>query len=369
MPRRWRLILLALGGLVLAAVLVAVIAVYLLLQPDRFTEMLEAQARAAGLELNLASPASPTLFPRPALELSGITINARNANVPILLAARGQLALPWRTLLGGPTVISQLQIDAPRVDLEALQAWLTALPAKPTSTPTNIPSIKTGVSIERGSIVRGDQLLLGNVSLDSGSLLSGEPFPLSVSATTAAGLPLQLRLLATPRIHDSSLQLNDVALQLSQGNSLTLALKGSVRWHGAADAEADLTGTLDRSSADGKGAQQYAIALVLTPADQTNPLLLALKLDGPDNHADLRLPPLALASWWSQLGGEQALPLTAPPASGHLEMAKLQAAGVTIEGLTLDTGDSVPAAATAVTVGQPALRKPTVAEPATKKKP
>jgi len=355
MPRRWRLILLTLGGLALTVVLVVVTAVYLLLQPDRFTAMLQAQARAAGLELNLASPASPTLFPRPALDLNGITINAQNASVPILLAAHGELELPWRTLLGGPTVISQLQIDAPRVDLEALQAWLTALPAQPQSAPTNIPRIDTGVNIVRGSIVRGDQLLLGNVWLNAGSLISGQPFPLSLSATTATGVPLQLRLSATPRIHENSLQLDDVALHLSQGNLLVLALNGSARWHGAADAAANLTGTLDQANAG-----QYAISLLLTPADQTNPLLLVLKLDGPGNHADLRLPPLALASWWNQLGGEQPLPLNAPPVNGHLEMAKLQAAGVTIEGLTLDTGDSVPAAASTALVAKPAATQSAV---------
>jgi len=359
MRRRWRLILLISGGVTLTALLVVVIAVYLLLRPDRFTAMLQAQARSAGLELNLASPASPTLFPRPALDLNGITINAQDASVPILLAARGQLALPWRTLLGGPTVISRLQIDAPRVDLEALQAWLAALPVQPQSAPTNIPRIDTGVSIIRGSIVRGDQLLLGNVSLDAGSLVSGQPLPLNMSAMTAAGLPLQLHLLATPRIHENSLQLDDVALDLAQGSSLTLALKGNARWHGAADAAANLTGTLDRA-----GAGQYVISLQLKPADQTNPLLLALKLDGPDNHADLRLPPLALTSWLSRLGGEQALPLSVPPANGHLEMTRFQAAGVTVEGLTLDAGDSVPATASTAAVAKPAAPRPL-----TKKKP
>ncbi len=352
MRRRWRLILLVLGGIALTALLVVVVAVYLLLRPDRFTAMLQDQARSAGLELNLASPASPTLFPRPALDLSGITINAQDASFPILLAARGQLVLPWRTLLGGPTVISQLQIDAPRVDLGALQAWLASLPVQPQSAPTNIPRIDTGVRIIRGSIVRGDQLLLGNVSLDAGSLISGQPFPLNLSATTAAGLPLQLHLLATPRIHENSLQLDDVALNLAQGSSLVLALKGSARWHGAADAAANLTGTLDQAN-DGR----YIISLQLTPADQTNPLLLALKLDGPDNHADLHLPPLALASWWSQLGGSQALPLSVPPANGHLEMTRFQTAGVTVEGLTLDAGDSAPAATSTAATAKPSAPK------------
>lgn len=343
MSRRLRLILLVLGGLVLTLVLVTVIAVYLVLQPDRFTRMLQTQARAAGLELNLASPASPTLFPRPALDLEGITLNAEGANTPILLAARGRLALPWRTLFGGPTVISQLQIDSPRVDLDALQAWLAALPAQSAGTPPNIPRIDTGVSISRGSVVRGNRVLLDNVALETGSLISGQPFPLSMSATTAANTPLQLRLSATPRIEGNALQLDNITLHLSQGNAMTLALTGDAHWHGAADAAARLTGKLDQASAG-----QYDISLALTPADQNNPLLLALKLDGRDNHADLRLPPLALAHWWGQLGDEQGPQLSVPPMSGHAEIAKIEAGGISIEGLTVQAGDGVPAAASTV---------------------
>jgi uncharacterized protein involved in outer membrane biogenesis len=340
MSHRLRLILLILGGFALAVVLAAVIAVYLLLQPERFTRMLQTQARAAGLELNLASPASPTLFPRPALDLNGITLNAEGASVPILLAARGQLALPWHTLLGGPTVISQLQIESPRVDLDALQEWLGDLPAHPAGAPPNIPRVDTGVSIRRGSLVRGNEVLLDNVSLEAGSLISGQPFPLSLSAITAAGTPLQLRLSATPHIEGNTLQLDNVTLHLSQGNATTLALTGNARWHGAADAAARLAGKLDQA-----GAGQYDISLILTPATQDSPLLLALKLDGPNNHADLRLPPLALAHWWSQLGDEQAPQLAVPPISGHAEIAKMETGGISIEGFTMQAGDAVPAAA------------------------
>lgn len=354
MSRRLRLILLVLGGLVLAAVLAVVTAVYLLLQPERFTALLQSQALGAGLELNLASPASPALFPRPALELSGITLNAHGANAPILLASRGRLALPWRTLIGGPPVITRLEIDSPRVDLDALQEWLASLPAQPAGAPPNIPRIDTGISISRGSLVRGDQLLLGNVALEAGSLISGQPFPLSMSATTAARTPLQLRLSATPRIDGNALQLDNIVLHLSQGSALTLAVNGNARWHGAADAAASLAGKLDQADAG-----QYDISLKLTPADQDNPLLLALKLDGPDNHADLRLPPLALARWWSQLGDEHGPKLTVPPASGHAEIAKIEAGSIRIEGLTLQSGDNVPAAAgtVAAPVKSPALKQ------------
>lgn len=337
MSRRLSLLLWSLAGLLLAGLLVAVVTVYVLLQPERFTAMLQRQARDAGLELSLASPASPTLFPRPALELQGLTLNAKGASMPILLAARGRLALPWRTLFGGPTVISRLEIDAPRVDLDALQAWLSSLPANPDSVPA-IPRIDAGISITRGSLVRSNELLLGELSLKAGSLMSGQPFPLEMAAKDASGAPMQLQLSATPRILGSALQLDGITLNLSYGRSLSLQLTGTARWHGAADASASLRGKLDEAKVG-----PYDVVLELTPANQRDPLLLALKLDGPNNHADLRLPPLALARWWTQLNSAQGPRLTVPPGSGHLEAAKIEASGITIEGLSLKAGDDVPA--------------------------
>jgi len=337
--RRLRLIATVLGGVVVAAALVVVAAVYLLLQPDRFTAMLQNQARAAGLELNLSSPASPSLFPRPALDLRGITLNAEGASAPILLAARGRLVLPWHTLFGGPTVISQLEIDSPRVDLDALQAWMSALPAQTQQPPLDIPRIDTGVEITHGSLVRGNEVLLDNVSIQAGSLISGQPFPLSVNAIVA-DKPWRLHLSATPRIEGNALQLDNISLHLSQQDAATLALDGRAYWHGAADAAANLAGKLERT-----GAGQYDVSLMLTPANQDNPLLLALKLDGPGNHADLRLPPLALARWWSHLGDPQSPQLGVPPGNGHAEFDSIDVGGVHVEGLTLQAGDNVPATA------------------------
>ncbi|MEO6800295.1 MAG: membrane assembly protein AsmA [Rhodanobacter sp.] len=339
MARRTRLILLVSGGAIAAVALTLVVAVYVLLQPDRFTAMLQNQARAAGLDLRLASPASPSLFPRPALELRGITLSAEAGSTPILLAARGRLALPWHTFFGGPTVISQLQIDSPRVDLDALQTWMAALPAQTGDTPFNMPRIDTGVEITHGSLVRGNEVLLDNLSLRAGSLVSGQPFPLWITATVNDA-PWQLRMSATPHIEGNTLQLDSISLHLSQASAVTLSLNGRAHWHGAADAAASLAGKLDRADAG-----QYDIALQLTPANQDNPLLLALKLDGPDNHADLRLPPLALAQWWSQLNNPQTPQLAVPPGSGHAEFGTVDVGNVHIEGLTVQAAENVPAAA------------------------
>lgn len=354
MPRWLRLTLLIVSSTTLLLVAVALIAVHVMLQPERITAMLQNQARNAGLELSLASPATPALFPRPALELEGITLSAQNANLPILLASRGTLALPWRTLFRGETVISKMQIDSPRVDLDALQSWLDDLPSGPATPPSEIPRIDAGVHITRGSLVRGNQLLLGDVELDAGRLAADHRFVLTVSAKDAHDVPTQVRLSLTPRIKNSALELDGIALHFAHSTTLTLQLNGDARWRGAADATANLSGKLDHADTG-----QYDTSLALVPADQSTPLMLALKLDGPDNHADLHIPPLALTAWWSQLDHDDGPKLSVPPGNGHAEIAKIDTGDISIEGLTIKAGTDVPApAASTPAPAQPAPAKP-----------
>lgn len=343
MPRWLRLALIVFSSATLLLVAVALIAVHVLLQPERITAMLQKQANDAGLELSLATPATPALFPRPALELEGITLSARNANMPILLAARGTLALPWRTLVHGETVISQMQIDSPRVDLDALQSWLSDLPSGPASVPAAIPSIDAGVHITRGSLVRGNQMLLGDVELDAGRLAANHPFPLTITAKDAQGVPTQMRLSLTPTIKGGALVLDNIGLTLAHSTTVMLHLAGHARWRGAADASAQLSGKLDHANSG-----QYVTSIELTPAGQSEPLMLAVKLDGPDNHADMRIPPLALATWWSELDHDDGPRLSVPPGSGHAEIATLDAGDVHVEGLVIQAGSDVPAASASV---------------------
>ncbi|MHA6205468.1 AsmA family protein [Dyella soli] len=364
MPRWLRLTLLWASSATLVLVVIALIAVHFLLQPERITAVLQSQARSAGLELNLASPATPALFPRPALELQGITLNAQGASMPILLAARGRLALPWRTLFRGETIISQMQIDSPRVDLDALQSWLANLPSGPAAAPEDIPRIDAGVQISRGSLVRGNQLLLGDVELETGRLASEHPFRLTISAKDANGTPTQLRLTLTPRIQAGALQLDNIALRLTHSTTLTLQLAGDARWRGAADASAHLAGKLDHADTG-----QYVTAIELAPADDSNPLMLSLKIDGPDNHADLHLPPLALADWWTQLDHDEGPRLAVPPGNGHAEIAKIDTGDISIEGLTIQAGSDVPASAASAPAPKPAAPvKPATAKPAPTRK-
>jgi len=341
MSRRLRLLLFGFAGL-FALLLLALGAGLYLLRPDSFTAMLQAQARHAGLELTLTSPANPTLFPRPGLQLQGLTLSAQGATAPILLASHGRLVLPWRTLLGGPTIITRLEIDAPRVDLDALQAWLADLPTQPGHSTPTIPRIDAGVSIRNGSLVRGNSVLLREIALEAGSLAAGQNFPLSITAQDADGGPVQLRLSATPRMQADSLQLDHIDLHFSRGDALSLQLGGTANWRGAANASLQLAGKLVHSRIRQTAAAAYAVNITLTPANQHDPLLLALKMDGQSNDVDVKLPPLALADWAAQLGSSHGPQLAVPPGSGRVQMDQLDAGSVHIEGLAIQVGDNAP---------------------------
>lgn len=356
-PRALRLLLItcasALGGIVL----IVLVALYLLLQPDRFTAMLKEHASEAGLRLTLSSPASPTLFPRPALQLEGITLVASDAGpnaMPILLAANGQLVLPWRTLFGRQVVISRMQINSPRVDLDALQSWLMNLPPQSATVPEEIPRIATGVRIRNGSVVQNNSEWLSNVSLDTGRLAPGQAFWVNLSAKETDGTPLQWQFSSVPSIAGGVLKLDNINIHVSDSSATTLQLAGHARWMGAADASMELQGKFHLADQG-----DYDAGVTLTPAAQTKPLLLHLKLLGIDNHIDLQLPPLALAQWWNQLANPQEPKLSAPPGNGQIEMARLDVGKVHIEGLSVQTGDAVPAVAqSAATPATPVAPQP-----------
>jgi hypothetical protein len=343
LPRPLRLLLIVFASVLGGIALTVLAALYLLLQPDRFTAMLKEQATDAGLQLTLSSPASPTLFPRPALHLEGITLIASDtgsgnaSNYPILQAANGRLVLPWRTVFGGPMVISRMQINSPRVDLDALQAWLMSLPPQSARVPEQIPRIVTGVRIRSGSVVENNSEWLSDVSLDTGRLVQGQAFSVNLSGKEPDGTPLQLQLSTVPSIANGALMLDGITVHATDSSATALRLAGHARWMGAADISLQLQGKFSEANEG-----SYDAAVLLTPAGQNNPLLLHVKLLGKDNHIDLELPPLALAQWWNQLANPQGPQISAPPGNGQVDMATLDIGGVHIEGLSIQTGSAVP---------------------------
>jgi hypothetical protein len=336
--RRLRIGLLAIGGLVAVVVLAAFIATYVVLQPERFTALLQSRARAAGLELSLSSPASPTLWPKPALELEGLTLRAESAGVPMIVASRGKLVLPWSTLTGGDTRISRLEVEGARIDLDAVSAYLDTLPSRPSTAGAILPSIDAGFRITRGTLTRGNSLFLSDVNVDAGRLDNGRPFTLSLAASASEDTTFVLDLETTPTLARGVLTLEDLVLRLSDQPRSSTTLRGEATWRGGADVGASLSGSMTRT----KGTP-YDIVLNVTPANQQDPLYVSVKLDGENDHTDMRIPPLAVAEWWAGIsaGGSPTL----PPLLGTVNAKAVDIGPVHIKGLHLRATPNVPASA------------------------
>jgi Uncharacterized protein involved in outer membrane biogenesis len=343
---RLRTFLLAAGGFLAALVIAAVIATYVVLQPDRFTSLLQARAKAVGLSLSLASPATPTLWPKPALELDGVTVRGPAGGTPLIVASRGKLVLPWRTLMGHDTSISRLEVEGARIDIDAVSAYLDTLPKRPSTAGATLPTIDAGFRISRGTLLRGNRLILSDIEADAGRLANGRRFNLSLAANTSDGQPYQLVLATLPVLRDGVLALGDLALDVSARDQFETRAKGTAAWRGGADVGASLAGNLSRP-----GVAPYALTLNVTPANQEDPLYVAFKLDGDAGHADLRVPPLALADWWAAMQASDAPAL--PPVLGSADVDTLDAGSVHMKGLRIRATPNVPVPAPGSSAGAP----------------
>lgn len=338
MNRRLRIGLYAIGGLVVVVVMAAFIATYVVLQPERFTALLQARAHAAGLELTLASPASPALWPKPALELEGLTLRAGSASAPMIVASRGKLVLPWSTLTGGETRISRLEVEGARIDLDAVSAYLDTLPSRPSTAGAILPTIDAGFRVTRGTLTRGNDLFLSDVDVDAGRLANGRPFTLSLAASASNDTTFVLDLETTPTLAQGVLTLNDVVLHLSNQPKSSTTLRGDATWRGGADVGASLAGSMTRTTGT-----PYDIVLNVTPANQQDPLYVALKLDGENDHTDLHIPPLAVAEWWAGISGGGSP--TLPPLLGRVDAKTVDVGPLHVKGLRIRATPNAPAAA------------------------
>lgn len=351
MQRRTRLTLIAIAAVLSMLVLAAVLAVYLLLQPERFTSVLRSQARKAGLVLTLSAPAEPTLWPQPALVLHGLTLSVDNR--PVLVAARARLVLPWHTLLGGPTTITRLELDAPRINLAQLGPVLAHMNQGRSGTPS-LPHIDAGIRINHGSLARGGDLLLDDIHLETGPLAPGRIFSLQLSADTAEGTPTTLTFLMTPHASDQVITLDNMHITASGPSGLACTLDGRATWRGGADVTMMLAGTLQRSNQ-----RTYNLALRLDRAANDIPFMFHLKLDGPGLGADVDMSPSRLADWWNTIGNASsanapATSLPLPPVDGTIDAREITVGGTHIKGLHVRMGTAAASSAPATATSTPA---------------
>lgn len=149
--RRWARIAVALA---LLALLLA-LALRIALRPEYVSRLILDRAGASlGLEITAGGVGEYRLRGTPQLILRDVTAREPGVRTALLRASRIAVSVPWSTLRsrGASLEIRRIELDAPVLDLPALQAWQ----AKRPPSDTRIPTLTDGLAIEGGRIDNGD---------------------------------------------------------------------------------------------------------------------------------------------------------------------------------------------------------------------
>ncbi len=366
---RARWIALAIVITIVLLLIALAIHVNTLLQPGRFTRLLESDLAGVGVKLEMQAPAMPALFPRPAVRLQHFSLTNAGSDTPILQAGGATIVVPWRALLHGDVAIERIEIEAPRIDLGELKILLARLPRH--KGPPRLPTIVTGVHMTQGTLTDGGTPLLFELGLDTGELVPGRPFQLDASARSASGRRMTASLDTVPSAsHDGTIDFDPVHVDFANQAGVALQLAGQGHWRGGQALALQLGGTLRypalappsgaSAGAANPGApatttapkQDHATAidkvtLAVEPASGKQPLSVTLKLDGDNARADLHLQPTEFGTWWQRMLAASAdhpppgpLPFTGTASADKLDLGWLQASGLRIDA----EPDLVPAA-------------------------
>jgi hypothetical protein len=204
-PRRTLLRRVLRGAATLIALLLAaVLLAGWLLQPRRAGATLLALAgNALGLQLR-AQDVDYRLRGTPQLVLREVEARRPGDSAALLKARRAFVSLPWRTLRsrGADLTVQRIELDAPVLDIPALQRWLAT---RPPSGETRIPVLTDGLRVREGRIDNGDWRIDG-LAIDLPALHPQRPLrarvrgryldaPLAIPADLAIAVAHPQRLL------------------------------------------------------------------------------------------------------------------------------------------------------------------------------
>lgn len=142
---------LVVGGILLAALVAALVFVSRADRVARFA--LDRAGDALGLEITASGASEYRLRGTPTVVVRGVVARAPGAAVPVLTADRVLLSLPWSTLRGRMRVLdfTRIELDAPVLDLDALQDWLRTRPPGE----GRVPTLRKGFAVSGGTLVAG----------------------------------------------------------------------------------------------------------------------------------------------------------------------------------------------------------------------
>lgn len=153
-------------------VLLAIAGSYLL-QPQRASALLLDQVGSAlGLRITASGQASYRLRGTPQLVLHDVVAQRPGDATALLRADRVFIAVPWSTIRarGADLTVQRIELDAPILDMPALQRWQATRPASE----TRIPTLIEGLRITRGRI-GNEGWRMDGIDVDLPSLAPGKP--------------------------------------------------------------------------------------------------------------------------------------------------------------------------------------------------
>ena len=369
---RLRWVALSIGVVVLALLVAFAIHVQALLQPQRFTDLLERELASVGIKLDMQAAAEPTLFPRPAVKMQRFSLTNAGSSTPFLQASGATIVVPWRALLRGDVAIERVEVEGPRIDLGELKALLLRLPSH--KGPPRLPTIVAGVHMTQGTLTNGGAPLLFELSLDTGELLPGRPFRMYASARSGDGREVTASLDTVPSSpHDGTVDLDPIRIDLGKQGGFSLQLEGQGQWQGGEAVALHLRGNLRYPSLAPPAASTSApaasgsapasapaapsstvsvdkIALDVLPPSGKTPLGIAMNIQGDNSRASFHLQPTEFGKWWQRLlAASPGHPPGPPPFTGKAEVQKLDVGWLKATGLTLNAGPDLKPASAAST--------------------
>ena len=178
--------------------LLLLLALFVVLQPRPAVGLLlRGAGNALGLEITAAGANDYRLRGTPAVVLRDLVVREPGAATPLLRAARLSVSLPWSTIRarGGLLDATRLELDAPVLDVPAMQHWLAT---RPPAKEKRLPSLSSGLRVRDGVVV-GAGWRLDGVAIDAPRLPPAGPWrarlrgrlvasPLSVALDVALAL-------------------------------------------------------------------------------------------------------------------------------------------------------------------------------------
>ncbi len=129
-------------------------------QPERLTALLIGEAHSQfGLALTLDGSAGFGFLPQLHLRLP--KPRAKSGGDALLDADAIDVLVPWRTLRGQRIEIEHIEIDRPRLDLDALSRWLASRPSGGTS-----PDVRCSITIRGGVLLASGKPVAEGLDLD-----------------------------------------------------------------------------------------------------------------------------------------------------------------------------------------------------------